>query len=154
MDVSNSEVALLFIEREKAMIPVNPMAFSVSQQSVGRLNSTYSGALVVYRNGVVQAIDRIEQLGVYGDSMLKKLQSLFVGTHSIQVRFRKEPLSLEQVKHLIASCLPADAERGDPYLPLTQPVNVVMKAVWAATSFEEIFNVLPLPNWEDCLDGL
>jgi hypothetical protein len=42
VDVNNAEVALLLIEREKAMIPVNPKAFSMSQQSGQRLNSLYT----------------------------------------------------------------------------------------------------------------
>lgn len=154
VDVNKPEVALLFIEREKAMIPVNTRAFSVSQQSSRRLNSLYEGALVLYRNGSVDVIDRIDQQGLYGDSTLKKLQSFFLSTRYIEVYFKKTSLPLEQVKQLVTSYLPTDAERGAPYLPLSQPLNSVLEAVRATTSFEGLFNTLHLPELEDCLDGL
>ena len=154
VDVNSAEVALLVIEREKAMIPVNTRAFAVSQQSAQRLNVLYTGALVIYRNGSVDAIDRIEHQGLYGNSIPKKLQSLSLGTHCIKVHLRKTPLSLEQFKQLITVCLPADTERGDPYLPLSRPLNTVLEAVRTGTSFERVFDALRLPDLEDCLDGL
>jgi hypothetical protein len=154
VDVNKAEVALLLIEREKAMIPVNTRAFSVSQQSAQRLNSSYAGALVVYRDGSVDAIDRIEPQGFYAGSTPKKLQSIALGTHYIKAHFRKHPLSLEQFKELVILCLPADSERGDPYLPLSQPLNAVLEAVRAGNSFERVFDALHLPDLEDCLDGL
>ena len=76
MDVNKAEVALLLIEREKAMIPVNTRAFSLSLQSAQRLNSSYAGALVVYRDGSVDAIDRIEPQGFYGGSTPKNYKVL------------------------------------------------------------------------------
>jgi hypothetical protein len=154
IDVNNVEVALLIIEQEKAMIPVNTKAFSVSQQSVQRLNSLYAEVLVVYRDGSVDAIDRIEHQGFYGVSKAEKIQSVVLGTHYIKVHFRKHPFSLEHFKELVTLCLPADAERGDPYLPLSQPLKAVLKAVRAGTSFEKVFDALHLPDLEDCLDGL
>jgi len=154
VDVNKPEVALLFIEREKAMIPVNTRAFSVSQQSAQRLNSSYAGALVVYRDGSVDAIDRIELQGFYGVSLPEKLQSAALGAHYIKTYFRKHPLSLEHFRELITSYLPADTERGAPYLPLSQPLNAVLEAVRAGTSFEMVFDALHLPDLEDCLDGL
>ena len=87
MGVNSAEVALLVIEREKTIIPVNTRAFSVSQQSAQRFNSLYAGALVVYRDGSVDAIDRIESQGFYGVSIPKKLQSAALGTHYIKVHF-------------------------------------------------------------------
>jgi hypothetical protein len=154
VDQNKVQVALLLIEREKAMIPVNTKAFSVSQQSVQRLNSTYAGSLIVYRDGSVDAIDRIEHQGFYGASILKKVQSVALGTHSIKTFFRKHALSLEQFKEFVTLCLPADSERGDPYLPLSQPLNAVLEAVRAGTSFERVFDALHLPDLGDCLDGL
>lgn len=154
MDQNKVQVALLLIEREKAMIPVNTEAFSVSQQSVLRLNSLYAGALIVYRDGSVDAIDRIEQQGFYGASVSKKIQSVALGTHSTKTSFRKRTLSLEQFKELVTSCLSADSERGDPYIPLSQSLNAVLEAVRAETSFERVFDALHLPDLEDCLDGL
>ena len=100
-DVNNSQVALLLIEREKALIPVNTNAFSASQQSTQRLNSLYAEALIVYRDGSVDAIDRIEPQGFYGNSLPKKLQSAALGTHYIKVQFRKHTLSLEHFKELV-----------------------------------------------------
>jgi hypothetical protein len=154
VDVNNAEVALLLIEREKAMIPVNTKAFSMSQQSGQRLNSLYTGALVVYRDGSVDAIDRIELQGFYGSSIPKKLQSAALGAHYIKTCFRKHPLSLEQFKELVTLYLPSDTERGAPYLPLSQPLNAVLEAVRAGTSFERVFDALHLPDLEDCLDVL
>lgn len=154
MDVNSTEVALLLIEREKAMIPVNTRAFSMSQQSGQRLNFLYTGALVVYRDGSVDAIDRIELQGFYGASFPEKIQSAALGAHYIKTYFRKHPLSLEQFKELITTYLPADTERGSPYLPLSQPLNAVLEAVGAGTSFEGVFDALHLPDLEDCLDGL
>jgi len=154
VDANKPEVALLFVEQEKAMIPINTRAFTISQQSVRRLNSIYSGALVVYRNGLVDVIERIEQEGFYGDTLLKKMQSVFLGTHYVKVYFKKSCLSLEQLKQLVAEYLPTDAERGAPYLPLSQPLNSVLAAVRAATSQERVLDALHLPGLEDCLDGL
>ncbi len=42
----------------------------------------------------------------------------------------------------------------DNYLPLNQPLSAVLEAVQSASSFEGIFNALPLQDLEDCLDGL
>lgn len=154
VDVNNAEVALLLIEREKAMIPVNTKAFSVAQQSAQRLNSLYAGALLVHRDGSVDAIDRIELQGFYGASISNKLLSVASGTHSIKTYFREHPLSLEHFKELVTLYLPADTERGAPYLPLSQPLNAVLEAVRAGTSFDRVFDALHLPGLEDCLDVL
>ena len=51
-------------------------------------------------------------------------------------------------------CLPADAERGDCYLPLSQPLNTVIETVRAGASFDSVFDALHFPDLEDCLDGL
>lgn len=154
VDQNKVQVALLLIEREKALIPVNTNAFSVAQQPAQRLNSLYAGALVIYRDGSVDAIDRIELQGFYGASISNKLLSVASGTHSIKSYFREHPLSLEHFKELVTLYLPTDTERGDPYLPLSQPLNVVLEAVRAGTSFESVFDALHLPDLEDCLDVL
>ncbi len=74
----------MFIESEKALMPVNTRAFSVSQQSSKRLNKVYAGVIVITRFGPAQVIAQIEVIGLYRYSELNKLLSLLFGTRFIE----------------------------------------------------------------------
>ena len=148
------EVTLMFIENEKALMPVNTRAFSVSQQSSKRLNKVYAGVIVITRFGPAQVIAQIEVIGLYRYSVLNKLLSLLFGTRFIETYFRKRELSPDELERLVVSCLFDDATRVDPYLRLSQSLDATLAQVRAASTTESLFDALYLPEPEDCLDGL
>jgi hypothetical protein len=146
---------LMILEREKSMIPVAPLAFRAAQTPRDRLNETYRGALIIAPDGAVHPIQGIEVKGLWGKSLGRKLISALSGAYEIDVQFG-EPIEMSplEFKELVIHYLEHDRERGEPYLPLDAPPERVYQGVRAATSFAHVFEVINVPEPEDCLDLL
>ena len=99
---ADNTTLILIIEYENAIIPINPLAFSISQSSKAKLNKNYSGAFVISRDGKMKIIEHIDVLGFWGDSLGSKFINAILGVRKIKVHFEEErPMDLEDFKELI-----------------------------------------------------
>src|SRR5688572_19985372 len=112
-----TETLLMFLERERTLLPLSPSAF-VATQSSRRALKEYEDALVVSRDGRAARIERIEVGGYWGASWGRRLVSVLTGVRAIQVRFRPVELALAELKRLAIEYLQLDAQQPDPNLPL------------------------------------
>jgi hypothetical protein len=151
---SLNQTLLTIIEREKAIIPVSPTAFHVAQDSEKKLNEAYRGALVISRSGDARSVERIRVIGLYGTSLLRKIRSALLGLREIKVNFKEVGMTLGEFKQLVIRYVGYDQERGEPYLPQVEPLEVVYQRVRGSSSFEEVFQSINVPEPENALDIL
>lgn len=146
---------IMIIEREGLIIPVNPLAFHVSQSTKKKLNEAYKGALIVSRTGLVRVIQHIDQVGFGGNSFGRKIVSALSGAHKIEIKFGGTiQMSLDDFKNLIVRFIESDSKSADPYLPQKRSLDEVFVGIKNAGSFEEVFNEINMPDLQDCLDVL
>lgn len=156
-NVTSSEDGLLLLDaRQRSLVPLNPAAFGVGQDSERRLNEAYRDCLLVGRDGSVQRIASIEVLGAYGDSLLKRLFHGAFGSRAIRTELTQASLSLDEFRSRVKEYLEADLERGDTNVPTEQveELRSVIEAVEQADSFAAIFDAIRFPPLADCLDVL
>lgn len=145
---------LMVLKGEREMIPVSPAAFTAAQSSKRDLQR-YDGALVISREGQARTIEKVEVTGFWGSSLPRKILSALTGAWAIKVHFgAAKAMALDEFKALIIRYLGYDQERGEPYLPQAQPLDVVHQHVRAASSFPEVFQSINVPAPENSLDVL
>lgn len=154
--MTDNTVALLIIERGKVIIPVRGLAFRVTQYTTERkLNDDHRGALVISREGCISKIEGVKVVGYRGRSFRDKIISFLFRVFEIEVSFSKPTwLDLGHFKDLITEYIALDAKNPDPYLPQKFPLDVVFERVKAAIDVAEIFDIINMPEPEDCLDQL
>jgi hypothetical protein len=144
----------MILERQREMIPVAPAAFTRAQATAQELQS-YQGALVISRGGRVVPVERVETRGFWGSSFFQRMTSALSGTREIRVQFGPpKSMTLDEFKRLVITYLDYDRERGDPYLPQADPAAVVSERVMSASTFEQVFEAIRVPELEHCLDVL
>ena len=151
----NDKRLLLLLERERALIPMNPMALTVAQNSLRKLTKAYVGEQILDLDGNLYRIREIDTRGYYGESVGRKLLSALTGARSISVDLERQPQpSLDELKGLVSRFLRYDAQTPDPLLPQREPIDSVVKRIDVARSIQEIFSAFEIPALEDCLDVL
>ena len=65
-----------------------------------------------------------------------------------------KPLILDESKALVTRFLGYDQERGEPYLPQGQPLEVVRQRIKAASRFADVFDNISVLTPENSLDVL
>lgn len=158
MDVSDHmtpEPMLLLLERAQAPYPLNPNALTVSQSSKSKLKKDYVGEHLLDQNGSLFVIKDIVVLGVYGDSLGRKVLSALTGARSIKTELEKvSSLSLDEVKSMIVRFVRFDAETNDPIFANKQMLDAVLQRINLSTTIGGVFTALEMPKLEDCLDVL
>lgn len=145
---------LMFIEQERVIMPVSSFAFRVAQGSRRRLGR-YKGAVVVHREGKAVPIEDIEVIKVWGSSLWQKIVSRLTGVWEIKTKFAPPvPMSLDEFREMVARYLRYDSERGDPFLPQNEPLENVIAAIKKAKSYSDVFELIHVPDPQDCLDVL
>lgn len=143
------------LERERALIPLNPRALAVAQNSKKRLEQMYIGEHVLTCDGEISAIRKIEVGNFYGNSFRKWLLSALTGVRSIRVELEKLPrLSLDELKKIVVRFITYDAQTPEPLLVPQELLMRTIQSIEKANSVDEIFRALNIPSLEDCLDVL
>ncbi len=154
-DHEDGQVLLLVLEREKLLIPISEAAFHVGQTSRKNLLTRYNDALVISRQGIVRRIEAVEIVGLWGDTLSRKILSLLTSAWAIQVRFSSPlSLSLDELKTRIVSYLQEDQQSADPYFSLIGSPDQIVERIRRASFFSEVFDALNVPPATDCLDVL
>lgn len=148
-----TETLLMFLERERTLLPLSPNAFVATQSSRRELKA-YEDALIVSRDGTAARIERVEVGAYWGATWGRKLVSVLTGVRTIQVRFRPVELAIEELKRLTVDYLQIDRQRADPILPLEDALPLVLERIRAAANSAELFRALALPAVDEVLDVL
>lgn len=148
------ETQLMFLEQEKVIIPVSTKAFHVTQNNKRGL-ARYEGALLISRDGKLTHIKHIEVVGVWGDSVLRKILSLLTGARRIRTEFETTALiDISSLKRIVKEYLKYDGERAEPFLPQQDPLDKVLVEVQKASTIKEIFDHINVPDPQNALDVL
>lgn len=147
---------LLLDPHQGVVVPLNPVALGVAQDSARKLQSRYEGCDLVSREGEAWRIAKVEVLGAYGRTPLARLYHGAFGTRSIRTTLAPLDLPLEDLRIRVARYLAGDLERGDTDLPLEHldELNAIAEQVRTAPTFAAVFDAIRFPPLDDCLDVL
>jgi hypothetical protein len=149
------ESLLMLIEREKLIIPISTNALQAGQSSRRALRTRYNGALIVTRQGVVRPISSVTVVGLWGSSFWRKLLSALTSAWKIQVHLGEpRSMNVQELGKLIDQFVRYDSARSEPFLSLSEPFDKISKRLRSARSVSEVFEILNVPDPEDCLDVL
>lgn len=153
--VDKPESYLMLIEREKLIIPLSSRALQVGQGSRRVLRTRYKGALIVTRQGAVRSISSVTVDGLWGSSFWRKLISALTSAWKIQVHFEEPSLmDFQEIRRLIDRFVQYDSVRSEPFLSLRESPDKTSGRIQSARSVSDIFDILNVPDPENCLDVL
>jgi len=110
-------VFIMFDEISKVLIPVSQGLFSVSQfKSEKKLNSIYSGNWILFPDGVVKSIKRIDITGYHGDTLWTKIFGVLNSTHNVNVEMIKINPNLDTLLEKTKAYLQNDLCSEEPYM--------------------------------------
>jgi hypothetical protein len=75
MDANELAETVLLFDSQKRLIPASTSAFKISHGPKRQIDQLYKDSLIIYRNGTVRKIDRIEFLGFWGATIGQRLLS-------------------------------------------------------------------------------
>ena len=149
------EAALLFLSKEKALIPVSTSILLAAQGPRGEVTSRYIGSTLLLKDGRAFDIEEVRILGPYGNSMLRKLLSRLTDGWRVDVVLsERTDLDLKAVKMLVIEFLEAEKARVDSVLLEGKDASRVSEDVNRAGSAAEVFGALGIGPPEDLLDVL
>jgi len=156
MIVAAKSSPVLLVDSDKVgLVPLSLRALEVSQDGAASLNSKYEGAMLLYDDGSVRKIEKVVRLGLYGDSIGRKLLSALTSVFSIQVELSDaETMPLSEFKSLIIELTRKDARLEEPALPHSKSIEETIGSIRASESFTSVFDAIEMPGDEDCLDAL
>lgn len=156
MIVAAKSSSVLLVNRDGTwLVPLSLRALEVSQDREAALNAKYKGAMLLFDDGTVRTIEGIARLGLYGDSIGRKLLSALTSVFSIQVELSdRGTIPLQEFKKLIVEVVRKDAELDEPALPRTSRLDDTIRSVEAAGTYTAVFDAIEIPKEEDCLDAL
>lgn len=109
----------------------------------------------MYDDGSVRKIEKIVRLGLFGDSVARKLLSALTSVFRIRVELSDaETMPLSEFKSLITELTRRDAKLEEPALPHSKNIEETIGSIEAAESFTSVFDAIEVPKDEDCLDAL
>lgn len=153
--VDNERTLLLILPKKKEIYPLSTAALKRAQASKRSLKNDYQEALIIDRDGILRRIDYVEVLGPWGDSVGRKLLSRLTDAWHIVVHL-SEPLSwqLEKLKELLAEIISTSGNMEFPELAETSSRQEAVRAILAASTVDQIFDILKMPSPENALDVL
>jgi hypothetical protein len=150
------ETVLSKLPHERGLSILSTFAFSVSEGPKRKIEARYIGSLVIRRSGLVERIDHIDFLELWGGTFWRKLFSAInSGTRRISVHLSPQPqIGLSAIRQFVLEYLPEDRNRPEPYLESVQPLEVLVRRVQEAKSVSDIFDLIGVPAPENTLDVL
>lgn len=146
---------LLMLEKERALIPISPLALTVTQSSASRLNTMYAGGLLLSDDGSVKTINSLVVGRFYGNTFGRRFLSALIGVRHLHVELSSAVFpSLAEIKRLVTQFVKYDAESSEPMIVSADVVGEASSRIGEASSVKEIFAAIRMPRIEDCLDVL
>jgi hypothetical protein len=156
VDANKPVETVVLLDAKGKLLPVSTFAFKISRGPKRRVEQLYEDSLIIYRNGAVKKIDRIDFLGYWGTSIAQKLLSAANGgIRRISLHLVDQPqVTLDGIKDILRRALPEDRKLVEPFFNARDPLPDVLRGVNQAMSCEQIFDALRMPSPEDALDIL
>jgi hypothetical protein len=156
MDANELAETVLLFDSQKRLIPASTSAFKISHGPKRQIDQLYKDSLIIYRNGTVRKIDRIEFLGFWGATIGQRLLSAANGgIRRVELDLTDAPQgTLERIKGILCDGLTKDRELVEPFFSAADSLPDVLRRVNEATTCAEIFDAIRMPSPEDALDIL
>jgi hypothetical protein len=152
---SNHPETVLLIDANGRLLPVSTAAFEISRGAKRRITHSYVNSTIIFREGSVRKIKRIDFLGYWGATISRKLFSVANGgVRRINLELTDRPLSLAEIKSAVSNALPKDRQLREPFFAVADPLADVLRRIDEATSGGQIFDAIAVPPPDDALDIL
>ena len=150
----NSRIAMLMLDDyQKIVIPIGEGIFYISQfNSEKKLKKKYLGNIIIRPDGKLDKIKDIKITGTYRDTFLAKVFCFMNSTKSISVDLENIEVTMEDIKSKLLEYLKNDMNREEPYLEQRKKIESIEKEIIGAKNIQAFFEILDVPNQEDCLD--
>lgn len=149
--IMRCDYAILINSNSKEIMPI--AALDIADGPKRSLNNKYKDSLLLWPDGLVEVIKRIDVKGPYGNSWYGKLFSILNSNWSVDVITEKKDFSFDEIKSLITINLKDDKHKSI-FFEFTKPVDEIIGEVSNATSIEEVFNILKVNDEGEYLDVL
>lgn len=132
-------------------MPINTDAFSVADGPKRTINERHVDSLILYPDGNIFVIKKIDIKGLHGTSFLSKLFSLLNSNWQVEVIKEKVELPLDQ---LIQQVIENLNENSLSFFNEDMSVTEAIKLVNQIKSADELFNALKVHHQSEYLDVL
>ena len=143
------DYAILINKNWNEIMPI--AALDVADGPKRLINKKYKNSILLWPDGLVEAIQVINIKGPYGNGWYRKLLSILNSNWSVEVVVDKKDLFFSEIKILVIESLKHDKHKGD-FFDFTQPLSVVLQKLAITTSVQEIFSVLEVNEKDNLLD--
>lgn len=147
-------VVLIFMDKDKTMIPFHVDGFDIASGSRKRIIREYQNAKILFRNGATMKICSVVIDGPLGNSVIGRIFGYLNGSWRVRVNFEEAKMGLDEKKELTRRCLRADQKLPDPFFRLPGGLELAEQKICAAESMEDIFRALNISDESDVLDVL
>lgn len=144
-------VAILIIDKSKLVMPIDTHALTVADGPKRKINQRYIDSLILYPDGNIFVIKKIEIIGLHGKSFLSKLFSLLNSNWEIEVVTEKVDLILDDLIQKIISNL---NEESLSYFNEKIMLDKAIHSIRQVKSIDELFSALKVDQHGEYLDVL
>ena len=150
--LENYESVLVVVKDKTEIWPLNTVAFSVTQCTKTDL-SHWDEATVLYRDGRIKKITNIKIEGFLGKTIFSKIMSILFGVYKITVCLDNSEMSFSELSKTISDLIYLDSKKYDRMFEIDNIEDIVDK-IRCAKNASQIFELINMPQLEDCLDIL
>ena len=156
MNVINKPQSVLLVHSGKKLLPLSTLAFTVSSGKKSKVEQLYLNSIVIFRNGEIKKIDRINFLGFWGKTIWWKLLSFANGgVRSIAIEFLDLPkINFFDIKQMVLSGYQEDRKSTNSFFNKDIPLSKVLSDINISTNCAELFDAIGMPNPDHLLDIL
>jgi hypothetical protein len=147
----SNTVAILIIDKSKLVIPIDTHALTVADGPKRKINERYVDSLILYPDGNIFIIKKIDIIGLHGKSFLSKLFSLLNSNWEIEVVKEKVDFTLGDLIQKVISNL---NEESLSYFNEKITLDKAIQSLRQVKSIDELFRVLKVDPQGEYLDVL
>lgn len=156
MNVGGRSETVILLDPSGILQPVSTFAFGVSSGPKRRVEQRYKDSLIIYRDGAVKKIGRINFLGYWGTTLAQRMLSAANGgVRRIALDLTPQPqIKLDEIKSILRNGLPDDRKLVEQFFDASEPLPDVIRRIDTARDCAAIFDALRIPSPENALDIL
>jgi hypothetical protein len=156
VDTAGQTETVVLLDIKGKLLPVSTFAFGVSSGPKRRVEQRYKDSLIIYRDGTVKKIGRINFLGYWGATFGRRmLSAINGGIRRVALDLTDQPqIKLDDIKSILRKGLAEDRKLAEPFFDASEPLPEVMRRIDTAINNAEIFDALQVPSPENALDIL
>jgi len=158
--IKNNQLCLMINEIEKTIFCLCESAF-LSADLIGfstkKLRKDID-SLVIYEDGRIQKIIKIEKKELLGDSLFDKIASFLLGAYRIDVTFSNvNDMPIEKIKELLKEIINSNEFAYDYFLINEndkKAKKIILNNLIKAKTYKDIINAFECTSKDECLDSL